>query len=721
MASSLSSFSSSSSRAILSHAASQQKLSAGLGRKGDFVMVTANVDAAVDGGTVMRKVVFSAKGREGTLSITGGRAFGGASKLRRNNSHRRERGEQQVGDGSGRGSHSDSDADSSRGGDDAQDGFGGMAPVSEEGSESGGSSGDEPRRRRRATKRRSRPAHASDAPAAAHAPAAARADSGAGSTSASATGTDTETPSDDEDYAGVTTLDDMTGTSLALGLGDALADLAGAPQHGADDAELQPLTPDEEREWQRQRARGLIATWPAGRPVAPADVAQELEADIQASAAAKSSRGLLGLRATRSNTVPKDASSASSDSEDEGGSDEDVSVAGGTEDDDWGLSKPVKAAKTGTATARAGSAASTASARASAGGGGGGGASAGADAAAAQVRVVPPDAWNSCRSGSTFVSCPLGANAGLGLVYGEAHSRGLRATMEDRCVAVADLNAACGAPPAADAAPAYAFFAVYDGHNGTGTCDALAQDMHFRLAQHLRLLPDAAAGAGATAGSPAAGGGAGTAEFSAFARACAEIDARLVASVQLGEPISGSTAIMVLARQGAGDAAPTLVCANVGDSRAVVSRSGHKLDLSFDHKVTRTDERARIKAAGGTIIKDRLNGVLAVSRAFGDAEHKRASGIECWNRELTADPLSAEPEVTHEPVHPHDEFAVLACDGVFDVMTSQQVVNFVRRRLLAHRDARRAAAELVEKAVALHTIDNVSAIIVAFTSVPGSA
>lgn len=734
MASSMSGFSSSSSRAILSHAASQQKLSAGLGRKGDFVMVTANVDAAADGGTVMRKVVFSAKGREGTLSITGGRAFGGTSKLRRKNSHKRERELGAPGDDSD-GDNEDAEAGSRshRSGENAPDGFGGMATVSEEGSDSsstssgaGGIGGG--RARRRAGKRRAGRAHASGnsnnvgggiataGSGGGAGPAGARADSAAGSTSASATGTDTETPSDDDDYAGVTTLDDMTGTALAPSLGDALADLTAAPQHGADDEELLPLTLEEEREWQKQRSRGFITAWPAGTPVTPADVAQELAADIQASAAAKSSRGLLGLRATRSATAPSAASSSSSDEDDSEGAE---SVAGSSGDEDWGLSKPVK--RKPALAERAGP------------GGGSPGGIGNAQAGGAPVNdgqpVVPPDAWNSCRSGETFVSCPLGANPALRVVYGEAHSRGLRATMEDRCVAIADLNAACdpqratlhGPGASSQGSPLYAFFAVYDGHNGTGTCDALAQGMHFELAQRLRLLPAgttvaASAGAGgvlARTDSPAAE--AGSAEFAAFARACADMDQRLVASVQPGEPISGSTAVMLLVRKAEGDAVPTLFCANVGDSRAVICRGGNKLDLSFDHKVTRPDERARIQAAGGSIIKDRLNGVLAVSRAFGDAEHKRASGIEWWNRELTADPLSAEPEVTHEPVHPQDEFLVLACDGVFDVMTSQQVVNFVRRRLLVHRDVRRAAAELVEKAVALHTIDNVSAIVVAFS------
>lgn len=103
-----------------------------------------------------------------------------------------------------------------------------------------------------------------------------------------------------------------------------------------------------------------------------------------------------------------------------------------------------------------------------------------------------------------------------------------------------------------------------------------------------------------------------------------------------------------------------------------MSRGGTALDLSSDHKPSRPSERARILAAGGTIIKDRVHGVLAVSRAFGDAEHKRGRG-EVWGQALSADPVSAEPEVTLEPLTPADEFVVIACDGVYDVMSSQEV------------------------------------------------
>ena len=175
---------------------------------------------------------------------------------------------------------------------------------------------------------------------------------------------------------------------------------------------------------------------------------------------------------------------------------------------------------------------------------------------------------------------------------------------------------------------------------------------------------------------------------------------------------------MLVVRAGGGGAPARLVCANVGDSRAVLCRRGAAVALSSDHRATRPDERARIVAAGGSVVGDRLNGVLAVSRAFGDAEHKARCGGAMWGQSWTADPCSAEPEVVDvELARGADEFALVASDGVWDALSSAAAVAFVRRRLLAHRDAARAARELVAKALELGSKDNVSAVVVDFAEV----
>jgi serine/threonine protein phosphatase PrpC len=202
--------------------------------------------------------------------------------------------------------------------------------------------------------------------------------------------------------------------------------------------------------------------------------------------------------------------------------------------------------------------------------------------------------------------------------------------------------------------------------------------------------------------------------------AALDFDLELQEELKPGDPISGSTAIIALLRRSIDGSSPVITIGNVGDSRAVLSCSGRAIDLSSDHKCSRPDEKKRIEQAGGQVIRDRLHGVLAVSRAFGDAEHKMLRGREMWGRAFSSNPLSAEPEIiTRKLLNSSnggaiDEFIILACDGVWDVMTSQQAINFVRRRLYVHRDVSKAARELVDKALRLSSIDNVSVVVIAF-------
>ena len=65
-----------------------------------------------------------------------------------------------------------------------------------------------------------------------------------------------------------------------------------------------------------------------------------------------------------------------------------------------------------------------------------------------------------------------------------------------------------------------------------------------------------------------------------------------------------------------------IICANAGDSRAVLTQSTSTYDLSDDHKPDNDDEALRILEAGGNIESGRVNGKLSLSRAIGDLAYK---------------------------------------------------------------------------------------------------
>jgi len=139
---------------------------------------------------------------------------------------------------------------------------------------------------------------------------------------------------------------------------------------------------------------------------------------------------------------------------------------------------------------------------------------------------------------------------------------------------------------------------------------------------------------------------------------------------------------------------------NVGDSRAIkCNRFNIAEQLSQDHKPNSPEERIRIEKLGGIIEFDgsdwRIQR-LSLSRAFGD--------LEC------------NPYVTHLPqiyeydIDINDKFIVLACDGLWDVLSNQDVVDYINT-LLYNKKKNNLAKLLAEYAIQQGSMDNVTVIV----------
>ncbi|KAK4994775.1 mgpp2cl-1, protein phosphatase 2C-like protein 1, partial [Elasticomyces elasticus] len=140
-----------------------------------------------------------------------------------------------------------------------------------------------------------------------------------------------------------------------------------------------------------------------------------------------------------------------------------------------------------------------------------------------------------------------------------------------------------------------------------------------------------------------------------------------------------------------------LYTANVGDARIVLCRNGKALRLSYDHKGSDENEGKRISGAGGLILNNRVNGVLAVTRALGDAYMK--------------DLVTGHPYTTETVIQPDlDEFLILACDGLWDVISDQEAVDMIRNIT----DPQAASKLLVDNALARFSTDNLSIMVVRF-------
>ncbi|KAF7837669.1 putative protein phosphatase 2C 13 [Senna tora] len=152
-----------------------------------------------------------------------------------------------------------------------------------------------------------------------------------------------------------------------------------------------------------------------------------------------------------------------------------------------------------------------------------------------------------------------------------------------------------------------------------------------------------------------------------------------------------------------------LLVANAGDCRAVLCRRGVAVELSQDHRPSYLPERMRVEELGGFIDDGYLNGCLSVTRALGDWDLKFPLG--------SASPLIADPDVKQVALTEDDEFLIIGCDGIWDVISSQDAVSFVRRGLRRHDDPQLCARELVKEALRLNTSDNLTVIVICLSSI----
>ncbi|KAB1201611.1 putative protein phosphatase 2C 49 [Morella rubra] len=125
-----------------------------------------------------------------------------------------------------------------------------------------------------------------------------------------------------------------------------------------------------------------------------------------------------------------------------------------------------------------------------------------------------------------------------------------------------------------------------------------------------------------------------------------------------------------------------LLVANAGDCRAVLCRKGEAIDMSQDHRPIYPSERMRVEELGGYIDDGYLN----------------------------------EPEFRQVVLTEDDEFLIIGCDGIWDVMSSQEAVSLVRRGLRRHDDPEQCARDLVMEALRLNTFDNLTVVVVCFSS-----
>lgn len=281
-------------------------------------------------------------------------------------------------------------------------------------------------------------------------------------------------------------------------------------------------------------------------------------------------------------------------------------------------------------------------------------------------------------------------NNGFGAAY---HSeQGPRPTQEDRCVLIPDASTLRGVDESygedqLDHLKQMSISCVFDGHSGWKCAQYMSQHLPTMLVQHEKFLskqPD-----------------------KALSDVCLKLDRKVSELLRKDSDSSGCTGVIIL-YDGTRN---VMTIANVGDSMCVLSRGGRAVKAHKVHRLGVNDvaERERIEAAGGQVINNRVDGILAVSRAFGDVSFKSDS------KDPHDSKVIATPDIAGEVITPMTEFAILASDGIWDVMTPQLAVNFVRKMLSKNSDIQAAARELTHEALARGSVDNVTIIIISWS------
>ena len=206
------------------------------------------------------------------------------------------------------------------------------------------------------------------------------------------------------------------------------------------------------------------------------------------------------------------------------------------------------------------------------------------------------------------------------------------------------------------------FFAVYDGHGGNGCSLYLKEKLHHFIKNFTK---------------------------ESLNEAINTVEEKFMSEEALDEKgeikdPSGSCGIMALIQKN------KLIIANVGDSRLVLFKKNSLYFSTEDHKPGSPSEKTRIEKGGGmvyqtpSLIPLRQNGKeieppwrvlpgrLSVSRTFGDVEAKneKLGGMK--------NVVVALPDITEIELDEDFNFMVLGCDGIFDVLSNEEILECIK-------------------------------------------
>jgi len=270
------------------------------------------------------------------------------------------------------------------------------------------------------------------------------------------------------------------------------------------------------------------------------------------------------------------------------------------------------------------------------------------------------------------------------MIVGHSCMTGWKETMEDVPVARISLRKD----------PKTSYFAVFDGHRGSTVSAALGESLHTYIIGNRYY----------------SNGDWCNAIISGFNNC-----ERYLRTIINYNNMCGSCATICFIRN------KSVICGNVGDSRIIggVKNKENKtmdaVEITIDHKPNDPIERARVEKAGGYVEMGRINGQLAVSRSMGDFDFKQNPYLTEYEQLV-----SAYPDVYEWKIKKKCYFIMLGSDGIFDVVSNQDVIDFIVLSIANGDKPEKISENLMDHCMAKYfgepdgSHDNMSVIIVCF-------
>ncbi|CAD8160891.1 unnamed protein product [Paramecium octaurelia] len=243
-----------------------------------------------------------------------------------------------------------------------------------------------------------------------------------------------------------------------------------------------------------------------------------------------------------------------------------------------------------------------------------------------------------------------------------------RKYQEDRFVAIPNLN---------QNKEAQFFYAIYDGHAGHSVSAILENNLHKYLQEENNFCDDLE---------------------KAIINSFEKMNKYILDCQDENQLLGGSTAICVINRH------KDLYIVNLGDSACVLITEECEIQkLNLEHKLNREDEFKRVEQMATILDRHsipRINGELAVTRAFGDKKHRQSG-------------LIAIPEIKIHQVDQKDKYLILASDGFWDIIRNEELKKLIEN--WNRKEIDQLAQYLLDKAASKNTNykkDNMTLIVV---------